>query len=229
MPLIGLHLEGRQDERVFEALLTGLLKLGPGVLTFKRLSQRASGYQDVITKLPVALANFWEQGASGVVVGVDNDGEPRVVSGAFSPDPHRPRHTHDHVPVSTAKCRYCRLVDAVEQRRATLRHRGRRRPSAWPVVIAVPVEALESWLLWGADMVDRRRERRPEDLPKSQLKQRLYDRPHATRQDVETIAVPIAEQMDLDGLRRDVESFHLFAEAVEANRDLLLTEPEEQN
>ena len=42
MPLIGLHLEGRQDERVFEALLTGLLKLGPGVLTFKRLSQRAT-------------------------------------------------------------------------------------------------------------------------------------------------------------------------------------------
>jgi len=222
---IGFHLEGPQDDETLRILLARLLGIERSAIEPLVFSSRVDGYEGVVQFLGAALAEFEQEGVRAAVVGVDNDGTPMPgLDGTVVEDPRRPRHRPGHQPGLHVSCRYCRLAAAVERARTTFEEKG----SDWPVVIAVPVEALESWLLWGADCVGRGRHPRPEDLPVGELKTKLYGRKHATQHDFRVVGRPIAEQMDLDGLRRDVPSFALFADAVEHHRDRLLAEPHSQ-
>jgi hypothetical protein len=51
----------------------------------------------------------------------------------------------------------------------------------------------------------------------------LYDRPMPTREDIATIAIPIAENADLASLRARSRSFDLFAGALLEHRDRILS------
>ena len=216
MLTVGFHLEGTTDEAVFKVLLARLLGVSEEQLTVEVNPVRAHGIGDFFSSLPKAIQKFWYLGASAVVVGVDNDGENIV----GEEDPRRPRHwCHDD---RSERCRYCRCERAVERALACLRQVRDLAPRAWPVVISVPVEALEAWLLEEAQVVGKRQYRPAEGLPKSRLKTLLYGRPRPTAHDVRTIALPIAEGADLDSLRLRSRSFALFADAVLACRDAIL-------
>lgn len=227
MALIGLHLEGAHDDEVFPILIGRLLGVEPHELHTVRYPNRAGGWRAVFATLPAALRQLWQAAANGVLVAVDNGGTPQVVGGVWRGDAAHPRHTAAHDDAPEAGCRHCQLQLAARRAAANLPPYGAQHPRDWPVVIAVPVEALESWLLWGADQVGRPRVARPEDLAESALKHKLYGR-LPRRRDLLRVAIPIVERMDLEGLRRDVPSFAQFADALERNRERLLAEPQER-
>ena len=208
MVRVGLHLEGRQDDAILTVYLARLLGIGTGALTVELNEVRARGIGQLFLSLPRAIQKFWYLKAAAVVVGVDNDGENFV----GEEDPHHPRHWRHEGRAD--RCRYCRCESAVHRAIGALSPSQHGAARAWPVVISVPVEALEAWLLEDAQIVGRRPYRPAESLPRSRLKTMLYGRPRPTAEDIERIAIPIAENADLRSLRQRSRSFALFAARV---------------
>lgn len=216
MVRIGFHLEGRTDDAVLHVLVARLLGVEREDIEVDLDRTRAGGIDQLYASLPNAIEKFWFRDAVAVVVGVDNDGED--IQG--EEDPRRPRHWGHGSPDD--RCRYCRCVQAVERSLALLPRERADEVRQWPVIISVPVEALEAWLLEEAQVADRRPHSPAEALPHSQLKTKLYGRPFPTKEDIEQIAIPIAEGADLDSLRQRSRSFDLFAGSVTRHRDRIL-------
>lgn len=214
---IGFHLEGRTDDAVLHVLVARLLGVARDDIQVELNEVRARGIGQLFASLPKAIQKFWFLEAAAVVVGVDNDGEDIV----GEEDPRHPRHwCHDE---PTERCRYCRSLEATQRALGLLPRAEDDAVRAWPVVISVPVEALEAWLLEEAQTVGRRPHRPAEALPHSQLKVRLYGRPFATLEDIERVAIPIAERADLDSLRQRSRSFALFADKVLEHKTRILS------
>ena len=216
MVRVGFHLEDRTDDRILKIYLARLLGIDEDELLVELNEVRARGIGQLFASLPKAIQKFWHLRAAAVVVGVDNDGQNIV----GEEDPRHPRHWLHAEP--NERCRYCRTAQAVQRSLAVLARRHWAEARNWPVVISVPVEALEAWLLEDAQIAGRRPFRPAESLPKTELKRRLYARPYPTREDIDGIAVPIAEQADLDALRHSSRSFGLFARRVLECREAIL-------
>src|SRR4051794_13950241 len=66
----------------------------------------------------------------------------------------------------------------------------------WPIVIAVPVESIEAWLLTTRGiLVPGSGSLFVEQEGRGPLKRRMYGRPGARREDVKQIALPLVRQL----------------------------------
>ena len=94
------------------------------------------------------------------------------------------------------------------------------------MLIAVPVETIEAWLLASrAIRHPGQGSLRAEDKPRYILKREFYGRPAATERDVRTKALPLIREMNdrnLSSLKDYSQSFREFADQVERSRPKIL-------
>lgn len=179
---VGFLLEGWTDLLAFRVLTSRVLDQDIEVLEIRR---RASGLHGVFAAVDRASWTFWRSGAVGAVLAVDNDDSPAVHSTAHS--------TPDE------GCRTC----SIRSRLPLLPER----PVIGPLrfAIGVPVQALESWLLFGRGVVN------PEAITKASLKKRLYGTEHPTRVATDPLVEEICRTVDLEALCAAAPSFARFA------------------
>jgi hypothetical protein len=104
------------------------------------------GWKFVLEFIPNALKRFYGQCAQFAVIGIDNDGNVDLDQAAVNEDPHHPRHDN-HPGATVAVCRYCMVAHAVARVRPQLNWIQKKPSATWPILIAVPVEMIETWLL----------------------------------------------------------------------------------
>lgn len=215
--LVGFHTEGH-DHLILRAFMAKLLGREEASITPDQIDLPSRGWGQVLLTVPQALRRFYGKSAKGAVVAIDNDGAEDLLMSGASEDASRPRHWN-HAEMH-AECRFCVLAQISESVRGQLTWNSEV-PLPWPIVVTVPVEAIESWLLVlralhfpGSGSLHAERERRaPQKL-------QLYSRPGASLRDVEAIALPLvrtANSEHLVWLRTHSKSFELFAKQVEAH------------
>jgi hypothetical protein len=212
MPILaGFHVEGN-DHLILHALVAKLLQLPEDDILIDFIDAPGRGWQFVLEFIPNALKRFYARCAQFAVVGVDNDGNVDLDQAAVNEDPSHPRHDN-HSGVTVAVCRYCMVAETVANVRSQLNWIQRKPGASWPILIAVPVEMIETWLLMlqGDQGVQRR--------PRSIQKQRLYGKPVTTKADVTRVALPLVRSRtadDLVALTQASASFRNFRDQIAA-------------
>jgi len=220
--LVGFLVEG-WDYLILQAYLARLLDRSEGDFEPDAVGGAGSNWQFVLESVPDALRRFYGRCAQFVVIGVDNDGSENARAAKPQDDGH-PRHWLHPAPAAevAAICRWCRLAELVAAIRPDLTWLPKKPGANWPVLIAVPVEAIEAWLLVTQAIVDPGHgSLYAENEDRRHFKQRLYGRPATTRRDVEEIALPMIRGMstgDLIQLSNTSQSFRLFSDQVTAYR-----------
>jgi hypothetical protein len=213
---VGFHVEGH-DDLVLRALLAKVLNLPEEELVPEVLGQSTRGWQQVLEEIPRALHKFYALCAQFVVVGIDNDGNMDFRRTGAAEDPRHPRHWN-HEPPFKDDCRYCQVRQVADRERGNLNWLPQKPGAAWPVLIAVPVEMIETWLLLVRAVLDSEAKwLDAEKAARQGQKQALYGRPEATKKDVETVAVPMIRSLDEGLLNRCLthsSSLRLFVEEV---------------
>jgi hypothetical protein len=193
MPILaGFHVEGN-DHLILHALVAKVLLLPEEEILVDFVDAPGRGWQFVLEFIPNALKRFYGQCAQFAVVGVDNDGNVDLDQAAVNEDPQHPRHDN-HPGAAVDVCRYCMVAQAVAGVRPQLNWIQKKPSLTWPILIAVPVEMIETWLL--ALQGDQGIHRRPRGVQK----QRLYGKPVATKADVTNVALPLVRGMTADSL-----------------------------
>ncbi|MGA2336819.1 MAG: hypothetical protein WA383_09140 [Terriglobales bacterium] len=210
MPILaGFHVEGN-DHLILHALVAKVLSIPEAHISVDFIDAPGRGWKFVLEFIPKALKRFYGQCAQFAVIGIDNDGNVDLDQAAVNEDPHHPRHDN-HPGATNAICRYCMIAQAVAGVRPQLNWIQKKPGFTWPILIAVPVEMIETWLLTlqGKQGVHRR--------PRSVLKQLLYGKPVATRDDVTNVALPLVRAMtavDLANLTQASASFRNFHDQI---------------
>ena len=222
--LVGFHSEG-WDHLVLSAYLSRLLDLPETDLAPDWIEAAGRGWKFVFQVLPKALKRFYGKCAQFAVVSIDNDGSIDLDALAAKEDPAHPRHWL-HADGTSDVCRWCQLASLVGRIRPELNWLRCKSGNDWPVLIAVPVEAIEAWLITSRALAHSQPGLlRSEMRPRGGLKQLFYGKPAATRQDVESVALPLIRDMTpehLDSLKRYSKSFAQFARQVERERRAIL-------
>lgn len=217
MPILaGFHVEGN-DHLILHAFVAKVLQLPEEEIAADFIDAPGRGWEFVLEFIPNALKRFYAQCAQFAVVGVDNDGNVDLDQVAGNEDPTHPRHSN-HLEATVAACRRCMITQAVAGVRPQLNWIQKKPGAAWPILIAVPVEVIETWLLIlrGEPNIQRR--------PRSIQKQRLYGKPAATRDDVMSIALPLVRAMTVEGIAYLVQtspSFRDFHDELSAARPII--------
>lgn len=218
--LVGFHVEGG-DHLILRSFVAALLGVAEAEIVPDWIDVPGRGWQFVLKTLDATLRRFYGKCAQFAVVGIDNDGDDDLVRTGAREAAGHPRHWN-HGPALPA-CRFCQLEAAVAKTRATLTALPQKPPQTWPVLLAVPVESIEAWLLELQAVVDPARGlARAEDRPRRLLKQRLYGKPLAAKQDVERVALPLiraASDAHLEELCRRSRAFDLFASQLRQSRE----------
>ncbi len=218
---VGFHLEG-WDYLIVRALLARLLDVPECELEPDQVELPSRGWETIVKVVPQALQRFYFGCCQLAVLGIDNDGNLDVGKTGQLEDPKHPRHwnhqgKHD-------QCRYCLLAELVAKTRQALAPRPRNTAADWPILLAVPVESIEAWLLSLRAIVAGQGGLYFEKELRQSLKQRFYGSPAATRRDVEETALPLISQStgdQLRALRTACHSFALFASQVDAAATLM--------
>jgi len=226
--LVGFHAEGN-DLLILKVFLAKLLVVHESELLMPPVDSSGRGWELVLRLLPDALRRFYNQCAQAVVVAVDNDGDVDVQAAGLPEDGHHPRHWN-HVDRFNNDCRFCQLEQAVAKVRAELNWLPQKPGTMWPVVIGVPVETIEAWVLLTQSLImPGRGTRDAESLKRTVLKQRLYGSPAATLNNVTEIALPLLRELEPQHLIQLCElsrSFKLFADQVLAQRAKIVGPPD---
>jgi hypothetical protein len=210
MPILaGFHVEGN-DHLILHALVAKMLALPEAEILPDFIDAPGRGWKFILEFIPNALKRFYQQCAQFAVIGVDNDGNVDLDQVAGNEDPQHPRHDN-HPGETVAVCRHCMVVHVVARVRPQLNWIQNKPSATWPILIAVPVEMIETWLLTlqGRQGVHRR--------PRRVLKQLLYGKPVATRDDVTSVALPLVRAMtaaDLANLTQASASFRNFHDQI---------------
>ncbi|MFL6389581.1 MAG: hypothetical protein ACJ71U_19040 [Terriglobales bacterium] len=222
MPILaGFHVEGN-DHIILHALVAKVLLLPEDEIKVDFIDASGRGWQFVLELIPKALKRFYAQCAQLAVIGVDNDGNVDLDIAGISEDPRHPRHDN-HPGTVVAICRYCMIAHAISQTRPQLNWIQKKPGTAWPILIAVPVEMIETWLLILKGVPGIQRERR------SIQKQMLYGKPAATKADVERVALPLVRSMTpeiIDGLIQESASFRNFHDQIIAAQAVICGDAE---
>jgi len=214
MPILaGFHVEG-QDHLILLAFVAKILDLPEEEISVDFIDSPSRGWQFVLEFIPNALRRFYSQCAQFAVIGLDNDGNLDLDQAGGNEDPDHPRHDL-HPDEYMENCRCCSVLQTIAAIRPQLNWIPKKPGATWPILVAVPVEMIETWLLVlrGEPNVQRR--------PRGIQKQRLYGRPAATRNDVLGIAVPLvraATEIALNNLAETSASFRHFRDQVAAAR-----------
>lgn len=212
MPIrAGFHVEGN-DYLILHALVAKMLVLPEDEIEINFIDAPGRGWQFVLEFIPNALKRFYGQCAQFAVIGVDNDGNVDLDQTGTNEDPRHPRHSN-HPGAISVTCRYCMIAQVVARIRPQLNWIQKKPGATWPVLVAVPVEMIETWLLTMKGMHGMQRK------PRNMQKQRLYGKPVATRADVLSIAIPLVRSMtsaDITSLAQSSSSFRDFHDQIVA-------------
>jgi hypothetical protein len=218
MPILaGFHVEGH-DHLILRAFVARALPLPEDQIQVDFIDAPGRGWQFVLEFIPKALKRFYAKCAQFAVVGIDNDGNVDLDRAGLPEDPRHPRHDN-HFGAAVDDCRFCMIAEAVTRTRTELNWIPKKPGITWPILIAVPVEMIETWLLIlrGEAGVQRR--------PRSVQKRLLYGKPVATAADVATVAIPLVRAItdaDLAGLTATSASFRYFHDQITAARSTIL-------
>lgn len=226
--LVGFHVEG-WDHLILKAFLAKLLDIAEKDIEPDVIDRDNRGWAAVQEIASKALKRFYGKCAQCAILSVDNDGNVDLTRSGTLEDPRHPRHAN-HVGQSIEECRHCRLDQIVSRTRAELNWIPTKPGAVWPVVIAVPVEMLEAWILTARAIVEGgdASSFHAEQLPRSVLKQRLYGRPFATGADVERVALRLVRSLlpdQVETLCAHSRSFCLFRDQIDLHRESILTDP----
>jgi hypothetical protein len=217
MPILaGFHVEGN-DYLILRALVAKVLPLPEDEIQVDFIDAPGRGWSFVLELIPKALKRFYGQCAQFAVVSIDNDGDVDLDEAAVNEDPRHPRH-ENHRGSAVRDCRYCTIAETVTRIRPQLNWIQKKPGDNWPILIAVPVEMIETWLLIlkGEPNVQRRR--------RSIQKQRLYGKPVVTEADVLSTALPLVRSMtvaELVALTQKSASFRDFHDQITAFRSTI--------
>lgn len=187
--------EDDTDEDVFRALLSRIL--GQEVVPSETPYRFArGGWANAIRLAPIIARAAHRQGLDGALFAIDNDGAV-------------PTHAAAHKD-GTEGCRLCEL------RAAARVHE----PLSWsrhglPTLryfFAVPVQALETWLLLGRghDLKGEGELLGRDPAGRAKLKRLLYGMEHPDRDTMRRAALPLAESLDVGALAKTSSSFAAF-------------------
>ncbi|KYG06325.1 hypothetical protein BE21_35495 [Sorangium cellulosum] len=221
--LVGFHTEG-WDFLIFKSLVAVLLGIDEREIVEDWIDAPGRGWEFVLGTVSPAIQRFYSQCAQFAIFGIDNDGNDDLALTGAQEDPRRPRHwSHSS---THAQCRYCQLDVMVSRARSMLSELPQKPVQTWPVLIAVPVETVEAWLLELQAIVNPAKGvARAESRGRSKFKMSLYGRPVAAREDVERIALPLirsATPVQFGELRQRSRSFAMFADQVDASKPIIL-------
>lgn len=229
MPIrVGLLTEGH-DHLILRAYLARLLNVPDGEIEADYPDGTGHGHDYVAVTIDRALRRFYARCAHLAIISMDNDGNLDLRSQGDQEDPTRPRHWLHRDSGSLDRCRWCFIHNQVEKTRPALKWIPSKHGARWPIVIAVPVESIEAWLLTTqAILVTGTGSLYAEQERRAAYKMRLYGRPAATLEDVQTIALPMIRQLEADQLqtlRDHSRSFSDFADQIKNYSDEILTAP----
>lgn len=183
------QVEGTSDLLALRTIVELALGAEVDPIEYRR---RGGGVTEVLKTLEPCLWQAWSLGCVGAVVGVDANGSTR----------------HDnHDPSSPEDCRHCRIVRELP----TLRPRYSQPDLAF--AIAVPVEAIEAWLIGLRDRDKAPSKRLAHRLPRQQAKELLWGTRAPDGRTVATICNDILGGLtatNLDALATDQPSFASF-------------------
>jgi len=220
---IGYHCEG-WDHLILHTMLCRLLDRGEDFAVPQVIRvEHCLNVDEVLSLSAKALKKFYYQLRSlAVVLAVDNDGREDLRKTGNLQDLNHPRHWA-HEGGHHGCCKQCRLTGMAETTREHLHMTGFVPGPQWPVVITVPVEAIETWLLIARGLsregsnADLDAERRPGG---SRLKMDFWGEPFATRAVVEEQALPLIRSLDdIHGIASYSRSFQLLVDQVDSLRD----------
>ena len=224
--LVGFHTEG-WDHLILRAYLAKLLDISETDIEPDWIEAQGRGWKFVLEMLPKALKRFYGKCAQAAVIGIDNDGNVDLdLQGAGAgEDPGHPRHWL-HPDVELGECRWCQLAGLANNVRPELTWLPKKSGRQWPIIIALPVEMIEAWLIICRALVYQRpNEVRAEMRRRDVLKREFYGKPAATRRDVENVALPIVRSLTAEHLRsleQHSRSFAQFARQVQQECERIL-------
>ena len=225
---VGLLTEG-YDHLILCAYLAKLFDLPEGELEPDVIDGTGHGWHFVEKTIDRALRRFYGQCAQLAVVSVDNDGGLDLRSVGGDEDPRHPRHWLHANQGPRPGCRWCSLHAGIEKTRPALNWLPGKPGDRWPIVIAVPVESIEAWLLTTrAILLPGSGPLYVEQEGRGPLKRRMYGRPGARREDVDQMALPLIRQLTGDQiqvLKDHSRSFSDFATQVSQHAEEILTAP----
>ncbi len=163
---------------------------------------RLRGYDMALKLAPTFAWHAYHSGMDGALFAIDNDGAPH----------HEPSHLH----MMEKRCRVCALQQAARTNEVL----GLPRHGLGPLrfLYAVPVEAIESWLLLAKPdaRVDELSRLGGTPSQRRELKHRLYGTAAPDQLLMREVSLPLAEELDLAVLEHRSPSFRHFAAQVRA-------------
>lgn len=187
--------EDDTDEDVFRVLLSRAWKTEV-VPDEQPLRFPRGGWSQALRLAPIIAKAAHRRGLDGALFAIDNDGAIPT---------HTPAHQQE-----TPGCRLCELRTAARIQE----------PLSWPrpglpelrYLFAVPVQALETWLLLarGHDFKGQAETLGKDHSGRATLKRLLYGMELPDRDTMRQVALPIAESLDLDALAKQSASFEAF-------------------
>lgn len=132
---IALLCESPVDEAALRVLVAAMLAEPIEWITHPHLAKRHGGYSSLLSGFPTVLrALHFNSDVDGLVTLIDSDDSPL--------------HVETHVQVAESDCRICRIENAIQSFRRSLKPPQEHR---WRVALGLPVPCLEAWLLAGND------------------------------------------------------------------------------
>jgi hypothetical protein len=221
--LVGFHVEG-YDYLIFRAFIAQLCNYPEEQIEPDWIDKPGRGWQFVLEHLPKALHRFYYKSAYAVIIGMDNDGNLDLMNDIDNrkEDPEHPRHWLHPENSIQERCRWCELQSRIERERPRLNWSSNISGRDWPIIIAVPTEMIESWLLIAQAILDHGKGSfHAEKESRHSQKWRFYSKPEPGLKDVENKALPLIRSLSLQHLLSLGEysnSFSLFAKRVDEFR-----------
>lgn len=176
--------EDRTDDEILRVLAEKILGEPVEALPTNLVMRRSGGWQEALRIAPVIARAVFRSEAHGAVFVIDNDGAPA----------HHAAHEQTPVP----DCRLCALRSSA----GVLEVSRWSRPALSPLqfIFGVPVQLLETWLLLAAGRFPHNQKAdqfgtTPQE--RRQLKHALYGDERASRDERLSVALSIAQQVDV--------------------------------
>lgn len=226
--LVGFHVEG-WDHLILKAFLAKILDFSENNMSPEWIDPHgdASGRNDhfILETLPMALVRFCKRSAALAIVGLDNDGNCDLELSGLIEDPLVPRHWN-HNGSFNPLCRWCKLQEVINNTRPRLSCLPEKPHADWPIIIAVPVEQIEAWLLTARDILEKSKEIiLAENKWRANLKTQFYGKGQPSKKDVKRRAIQLIRQLDSNQihlLKRHSMSFANFADQIEKAKPVIL-------
>lgn len=190
---IAFQVEGPTDLRVFSTFVERILGHAVEPEVYRK---RAGGVNEVFRTLEKSVWDAWRKGCHGAVLSVDANGTT-------------PHASHDDG--RPGNCRFCEIQRGLPDLPS--------RPPQPPLTfaVAVPVQAIEAWLLRFGHLIGRRPPGPPEGMNRHDAKRLLWGAVEPAPSQLLAVLdsiIPAIGPAELEGLAHSQVSFAQFRDAV---------------